>query len=120
MEFLVYNTKFKKISLIIISIFLGFIANGCVVRILDSLARHGHISWTDIIYPSKIVFIGSSYLTYRYLKNSFNDFDGNIYGVFKKNVAFFILLAIATSLVFSQYSIFQIFVNPLITLFLRW
>jgi hypothetical protein len=115
-----YNTKFNNISLIVISIFIGFITHGCVVRLLESLARHGHISWGNIVYPSKIVLVGSSYLAYRYLKNSFNDFDGNIYGVFKKNVAFFILLAIATSLVFSQYSIFQIFIRPIKTLLFRW
>ena len=115
-----YNTKFNKISLIIISIFIGFIANSCVVRLLESLARHGHISWGNIVYPSKIVLVGGSYLAYRYLKKSFNDADGNIYRVLKKNVAFFALLAISTALVFSQYSIFQIFIQPIKTLLFRW
>ena len=115
------NIKFQTFIVIALSIYAGLIFNDCVMRVLDSLARHGHIVWADVIYITKIVLIATTYLSYRYISKIFTEVENSSYKVIiRKNVIPIVLLAIASAFVFSQYSLFKAFVIPIKALFLLW
>jgi hypothetical protein len=115
------NIKFQTFLVIAFSIYSGLILNDCVMRVLDSLARHGHISWMHVIYATKVILIAATYFSYRYLSKIFPEVENASYKVIiRKNVISIVLLAIASAFVFSQYSLFKAFVIPLKALFLLW
>jgi len=113
--------KFQTFLVIALSIYVGLIFNDCVMRVLDSLARHGHIVWADVIYITKIVLIATTYLSYRYISKVFTEVENSSYkAIIRKNVIPIILLAITSAFVFSQYSLIKAIVIPLKALFLLW
>lgn len=115
------NIKFQTFIVVALSIYSGLILNDCVMRVMDSLARHGHISWREVIYATKIVLITTAYLSYRYLSKIFSEVENSSYKtIITKNIIPIFLLVIASALVFSQYSIFKAFVIPIKTLFFLW
>jgi hypothetical protein len=111
----------KKIFIVLISIYTGFIANACIERILDSLARHGTISWADLIYPSKMVLLGVTLTSYRYLIKCLGNFEPvSLITIVNKGRFQIILLVMASALVFTQFNVYQIFAHPVKMLFFRW
>ena len=115
------NIKFQTFLVIALSIYSGLILNDCVMRVMDSLARHGHISWGDVIYATKVVLIITTYFSYRYLSKIFSAVENSSYKIIiSKNIIPIFLLVIASAFVFSQYSLFKAFVIPIKALFLLW
>jgi hypothetical protein len=115
------NIKYQTFLVIALSIYAGLIFNDCVMRVLDSLARHGHIVWADVIYITKVVLIATTYLSYRYISKIFTGVENSSYkSIISKNIIPIFLLAIASAFVFSQYSLFNAFVVPIKVLFLLW
>ena len=113
--------KFQIFNVAALSIYSGLILNGCVMRVMDSLARHGHVSWGDVIYTTKIALIITTYFSYLYLSKIFTEVEKSSYKtIISKNIIPIFLLAIASTFVFSQYSFFKAFVIPVKALFLLW
>ena len=113
--------KFQTFIVFALSIYAGLILNDCIMRVFDSLARHGHISWGDVIYATKVILIATTYLSYRYVSKIFSEIENSSYkAIIRKNFIPIVLLAIASAFVFSQYSLFKAFVIPLKALFLLW
>ena len=113
--------KFQTFLVIALSIYAGLIFNDCVMRVLDSLARHGHIVWADVIYITKVVLIATTYFSYRYISKIFTEAENSSYkSIISKNIIPIFLLVIASAFVYSQYSLFKAFVIPIKILFLLW
>jgi len=98
--------KFQTFIVIVLSIYSGLILNDCVMRVMDSLARHGHISWIHVIYATKVILIVTTYFSYRYLSKIFSEFENSSYKtIITKIIIPIFLLAISSTFVFSQYSL---------------
>ena len=115
------NIKFQTFIVVMLSIYSGLILNDCVMRVMDSLARHGHISWMHVIYATKFVLIVATYFSYRYLSKIFSGVENSSYiAIIWKNIIPIVLLAIASAFIFSQYSLFKAFIIPIKALFVLW
>jgi hypothetical protein len=116
------NQKYQKSIVFCIAVYAGLIATDCIQRVMLSLARHGLMSWGEYLYDSKIILVVATYLAYRHLTNSFAELNKDfLKNLLKKNLLFFVVTAIATGLVFSQFpTLYSIYLSPLVLLFFKW
>ena len=116
------KNKLHVLVLYIISLYAGLIVTDCAQRIMLSIARHGLMSWREYLYDSKVILMVAIYLTYKHLKPSLYSVEDGFYkNLFHKNLLFFVLLVVATRLVFTQFpSFYTVYLSPLRLLFLVW
>ena len=114
----------KKFIIFLISLFIGTIADLCLIRVMDSLARHGQISWRDEIYPSKFVLFVVSIYAFDYLSKKLQGIDhGIIIALIKLNPIKTLLLSFTTALVIWQFwgmNFIQVLLRPLKILLFVW
>ena len=115
------QTKLKQICIFLIAIYTGLIATACIHRYLDSLARHGTIQWSQLVYPIKLVLISVSIYVYFYLKKNIDLAGDHFFTALIKLSPLRLLILLASSIfAFWQYTPFQIFVSPTRILFFKW
>ena len=113
--------NWKKLVILLISIYTGLIATACVTRYLDSLARHGDILWRHIIYPVKIVLIAVSVHVYFYLRRNVDQAGGNFWvNLIKLSPLRLCVLLLSSIFAFSQYELSKLLFWPIKILFFRW
>jgi hypothetical protein len=119
---LMSENKLHVFVLYLISLYAGLIATDCVQRIMLSLVRHGLMSWREYLYDSKFILVVAVYLSYKYLRPSLTLVGNGFYkNLFHKNLLFFVLLVVATRLVFTQFpSFYKVYLSPLRLLFFVW
>jgi len=111
----------KNIIIGLIALYSGMIFNMCIIRIAFSLARHGHITWSDIYYPSKILLISTVFYIYTYLKKSTIDINtGIISFLIRLSPIRLAALIAASGLAFWQFGFIKTFILPFKILFLLW
>jgi len=57
----------QKLLITFISIYSGLIATLCLDLGLVKLARHGYLTWGDLIYPSKLIWLAIGAYVYYYM-----------------------------------------------------
>ena len=116
------NNRFQYFFVALISVYSGLIATNCICRIMLSLARHGLMSWRELLYDFKIILIVAIYIAYREFRKSLYIKEGNFYkDLAVNNLLLLFGVVVGTRLVFSQFSSFyEIFVRPFVWLFLKW
>lgn len=119
------NTQnIKKYLPIIIALISGTIYTLCAMRVMDSLARHGTITWRLEIYLTKIIFLIVSALAYIYIKGiiSRNNIS-SIKDFLRLTYVHVSLLAVSLAFVIWQFqnvSFARLAFRPLRVLFLVW
>lgn len=115
------HMNLKKLFITFISIYTGLIATACVTRYLDSLARHGDILWSHVIYPVKIVLLSVSIYVYVYLRKNIDLAEGHfLIDLIKLSPLRLGLLSLSSGFAFSQYEPYKLLFWPFKILLFRW
>lgn len=91
------NTEtIKKYFPILIALISSTIFTLCAMRVMDSLARHGTITWRAEIYLTKVIFLILFALVFIYIKGIFSKNNINSVKDFLKLTYVYVSLIVAS------------------------